>query len=1180
MKNRFRNIVLALGLFVAVAQASAQSFAVQSTTQIIPPYSVYLSDYAAPGNEKLRVVLIQRDLTQPSYQIRLVMLVEWNGKVIMRTSRTFNPRPLSLDPGIPTIISGADLSPYLDSRNIDFIGYSKEQYERTKSLPEGSYRICFVAYDYRRQDVQVSNDGCGFYYLSKNEPPLANFPICNSKETVRTPQQLIFSWLPRNTASPTSAADTEYEFALYETRPAGRNPNDVVLTSQPVFRTITENTQLVYGPAEPFLIEGLTYVWRVRAIDKNGKDAFRNNGYSEVCTFRYGGFDPQFDVGVVKNLQAEAQTERRGRIWWETGDYEGYRVEYRKTGEDHNGEPYEWFQSDTRQGEITMYDLEPDTEYETRVMARKNKAYGPATEIIPMRTPPLRVALCGETTPPAPVDRSKPLLFATTGMVVNARGIEMTLVDVTRVEQDGFYKGIAKVAPKYLGGASFFVKFDKIFIDATRTVVGPERIDFITQGVAGMMQEQLAAQQQRQDSRVQEANRATWASTVFHEEIFNFPNVSFDSVYFDEQNDLILKVGQDEDINDQIRQLLDIPEPKAIIIQDASGDQWVVEKKDGAYKSTKVPGGGLNPTGNVTVDNQDLVVIRKALRELRTEYAALIRTYSLPTQAVDYSVALAIEYFSEETSDRDGRTLIAQNLKIGDKAVTQYLTESRAQNVLEATQVTAVKAAIVELVGGTMRSMMTTIDEWSAHITQEIGPNYRSGLGAGPLAYDPALLPDCLPTSKEDRAIVKDYFGLMKKRADELRGFFTSFFSTNQSTVLTGQDNASKLCRHSVEKAGSYFVRFKLKDLSFATECIERGYEKGKAEFFKSGIQMAFFAAQLEALICLTEKNQCANSSNPVKFGYGFANGLLQQLNIPEMRDALFELMKSTTENKLECLLNAREVSQQLATAREPKEVIKILTRCLYGIEVDVDQVGTMFTNAWTWIGQNYTDPYVQGQATAFIVTIVLPPVVKALQSVKLMNLLKTSRASLLSKLRSMRNLEGLEPLIDDVERGAAGAGNLLDDLYRTQRAVANQNKNIIASATSNAKGAFGEISSDALLTERGFQPHHPRKTALTDGWGETGIDGLFSKEGQYFVVESKYRGTATLKTTTDGLQMSDPWIRGGNRLINAVQGNRALADEILLRGYRRILAEVAPDGTIIYKELDAGGNFLRSFTP
>jgi hypothetical protein len=46
----------------------------------------------------------------------------------------------------------------------------------TRALPEGSYRISFTAYDYQRQDVQVSNEGSSFYWLAKNEPPLINFP--------------------------------------------------------------------------------------------------------------------------------------------------------------------------------------------------------------------------------------------------------------------------------------------------------------------------------------------------------------------------------------------------------------------------------------------------------------------------------------------------------------------------------------------------------------------------------------------------------------------------------------------------------------------------------------------------------------------------------------------------------------------------------------------------------------------------------------------------------------------------------------------------------------------------------------------------------------------------------------------------------------------------------------------
>lgn len=104
-------------------------------------------------------------------------------------------------------------------------------------------------------------------------------------------------------------------------------------------------------------------------------------------------------------------------------------------------------------------------------------------------------------------------------------------------------------------------------------------------------------------------------------------------------------------------------------------------------------------------------------------------------------------------------------------------------------------------------------------------------------------------------------------------------------------------------------------------------------------------------------------------------------------------------------------------------------------------------------------------------------------------------------------------------------------------------------------------------------------KTALTQGWGESGLDGVFIKDGKYYIVEAKYRGQATLSKLSDGTkQMSDPWITGSNRLQNAV--NTEHFDKIGKVGYKRLLAEVAPDGSVIYKELDAHADIIGLFNP
>jgi hypothetical protein len=159
------------------------------------------------------------------------------------------------------------------------------------------------------------------------------------------------------------------------------------------------------------------------------------------------------------------------------------------------------------------------------------------------------------------------------------------------------------------------------------------------------------------------------------------------------------------------------------------------------------------------------------------------------------------------------------------------------------------------------------------------------------------------------------------------------------------------------------------------------------------------------------------------------------------------------------------------------------------------------------------------------------------------------------------------------------GAGNWMDDVFDIQKSVFNQNKNIIANMSSNHKGAWGEIATDSYLTEKGFQPLHLRKTALTDGWGETGIDGIFKKDGQYYIIEAKYTGYSTLNTTIDGKQLSNTWIEGSSRLENAVDD--VIAADIIDKGYRKIWAKVAPDGTITFKEAtdDFATTFI-DFTP
>src|SRR5450759_837212 len=307
-----------LFLFIIQTDLSAQIqvYPVSLTTQLTPPYSVNLADYAAPGCEQLKLIIVQRDLTQAPYMLYLKMEIVLNGRVIIRTSPQYIPPPLTLDPGIPTVISGSDLYPFFDPKNMEFSGEDiRESYQSTGLLPEGAYIITFTAYDYTRREVILSSGGSMFCYLAKTDPPLLNFPLNNAAIPSSPSQFINFQWLSRTTSSPNSAQSTRYRFDLFEIRLDGRSPAEIVQSMRPLFTAETDRTSLIYSIADPTLEAGLRYAWRVRAFDTEGRDYIRNNGYSEVFSFVYGEAEiVALQFNTVENFVARAVSLRAAKL--------------------------------------------------------------------------------------------------------------------------------------------------------------------------------------------------------------------------------------------------------------------------------------------------------------------------------------------------------------------------------------------------------------------------------------------------------------------------------------------------------------------------------------------------------------------------------------------------------------------------------------------------------------------------------------------------------------------------------------------------------------------------------------------------------------------------------------------------------------------------------------------------
>ena len=117
-------------LFLCSYYGFSQQYPVQVTTTLVPPYSLYLSDYTAIGSNNLQVLVNLLELDRPNLQIKFRITIEGAG-ITLRTSPTFMPRPLNIQGGVPELFTGADLTSYFNPDHMDFSGITRAAFKRS-----------------------------------------------------------------------------------------------------------------------------------------------------------------------------------------------------------------------------------------------------------------------------------------------------------------------------------------------------------------------------------------------------------------------------------------------------------------------------------------------------------------------------------------------------------------------------------------------------------------------------------------------------------------------------------------------------------------------------------------------------------------------------------------------------------------------------------------------------------------------------------------------------------------------------------------------------------------------------------------------------------------------------------------------------------------------------------------
>ncbi|SEB52361.1 Fibronectin type III domain-containing protein [Tenacibaculum sp. MAR_2009_124] len=351
LENCLLRTTLLVTILLSTIQINAQTYPVQVTPQLVPPYSIKLSDYSTTTSEKLFVNLLLTDVNEIGRRVRLKMHIAGQGISVVSNDIIIGENPVFLDGGINLRLSNLDLQAYFRQSNLS--GITEQQYN--VPLPNGAYEFCFEVYDYFTNRI-LSNKSCTTVYLIQNDPPILNLPFRDNIVTATNPQNVLFTWTPRHTNAP----NVQYEFILKELWDV-RNPQANFLGSIPFYQTTTQSTTLLIGPEAPQMLSGKMYGWQVRAYVSDGVEettVFKNDGKSEIFWFKY-----LEDCEAPSFVISQALNSESVRINWQISDHIKYQIQYRKKGFGDD----DWFDVETYTNEGTIYSLEPSTLYEFRV---------------------------------------------------------------------------------------------------------------------------------------------------------------------------------------------------------------------------------------------------------------------------------------------------------------------------------------------------------------------------------------------------------------------------------------------------------------------------------------------------------------------------------------------------------------------------------------------------------------------------------------------------------------------------------------------------------------------------------------------------------------------------------------------------------------------------------------------
>ncbi len=287
LKHSIHQFMILVLLLIPVSVFS-QFAPVQINVALSPPYSNKISDYTSQPN---KVMVTLHNLSPDASTLRVYLQAELSGQSGVRIFTNPNRKPTSpiiLQPGFPYTLRLNDVEEIFSGSQLALEGITEYELLYGNGLPEDEYVFCVRAFDFDT-DEPLSDEspfGCSPpMIIGYFEAPIITSPWCEEEIEATEPQNIIFSWI-RPAGAPLNIF---YKLKIVEVFPPEANINDAMNSAaHPIFfETNVPSNSFIYGAAQPALVTGKTYAFQVTVVDPSGKTAFRNEGKSEVCSFRY-----------------------------------------------------------------------------------------------------------------------------------------------------------------------------------------------------------------------------------------------------------------------------------------------------------------------------------------------------------------------------------------------------------------------------------------------------------------------------------------------------------------------------------------------------------------------------------------------------------------------------------------------------------------------------------------------------------------------------------------------------------------------------------------------------------------------------------------------------------------------------------------------------------------------------